>query len=209
MTHFKMLLLPVILLSGCGRYIAYEPTPSSYYLNSSKDLKTIGRTALVELVNKSAVPQVSSDVTEALFQEIQKEQIFGLTKIRQNDPAWRRLQLDIDTSYTFDELLEIRKALKCDAILIGTITGFEPYPHMALGLRLRLFDLSDGRLIWGLEQVWDTTDKETQERIEAYYNPKKFMIRSESLSGQLGSVSSIKFFKFVAHEVTETLQSNW
>ena len=163
---------------------------------------------MVELTNNSSVHQISPNVTESLLQEMQKRQIFGLTKVRQGDLVWRSLQVDIDTNYTFEELAQMRKSLKCDAVLTGTIMGFEPYPHMAIGLRLQLIDLSDGRLIWALEQVWDTTDKTTQNRIEMYYNPRCLMFDDENLSGQLGSVSSLKFFKFVAHEITETLQDN-
>lgn len=202
-----LLLLLLLFLPSCARYAASESAPSSYYLNPAKNLKMIGRVALVELSNNSAVHQVSPEITESLFQEIQKKQMFGLTKIRQDDAVWRSLQLDADSSYTFEELIQIRKMLKCDAVLIGTITGFEPYPHMALGLRMRLIDLSDGQLIWAMEQVWDTTDKAIQDRIEAYYSPRRLIFNDENLSGQLGSVSSLKFFKFVAHEIAETLQS--
>ena len=208
MAKVKILLLfQFIFVSGCAHYVAHEPLPSSHYLNPEKDLKMIGRVALVELTNNSVVHQISPDVTEALFQEIQKKQIFGLTKIQQDDPVWRSLQLDMDSNYTLEELARIRKMLKCDAVLTGKITGFDPYPHMTLGLQLRLVDLSDGGILWAMEQIWDTADRTTQDRIQEYYNPKRLILKDENLSGQLGSVSSLKFFKFVAHEIAETLQS--
>jgi hypothetical protein len=205
-TFLLLLLLLVICLSGCTHQAASQPAPSSYYLNPAKDLKKIGRTALVELTDNSSVNRVSPEVTESLFQEIQKKQMWGLTKIRQDDPVWRSLQLDMDLNYQLEDLSQIRKTLRCDAILVGTITGFEPYPHMALSLRLRLIDLADGQLLWALEQVWDTTDKTTRDRIENFYSPKRLIFSDKNLSGQLGSVSSIKFFKFVACEIAETLQ---
>ena len=204
----SLLLLPLILFSGCMEYVALEPNPHNYYLNSAKNLKQIGRVTLVELTNNSSVHQISSNVTESLFQEIEKKQIFGLTKVWQDDPIWRSLQLDNGMRYTLEEIAQIQKALKSDAILVGTITRFEPYPHLAIGLRLQLIDLSDGQLIWALEQIWDATDKTTRDRIEAYYNPKRLLLNDENLSGQLGSVSSIKFFKFVSYEITQTLDVN-
>lgn len=206
MRNLKTLLLPqLILLSGCVHYTIYESAPNSYYSNPAKDLNRIGRVALIELENNSSVHQISPNVTDSLFLEIQKKQIFGLTMVGHDDGVWRSLQLDIDTNYTFEELAQMRKVLKCDAILTGTITGFEPYPHMAIGLRLKLIDLTDGQLIWALEQVWDTTDKTVKNRIESYYNPRRLIFDDENLSGQLGSVSSMKFFKFVSYEITETL----
>ncbi len=201
------LFLLFIFLPGCGRYslTSPEPAPHSYYLNPAKDLGAIGRVALIELSNPSTVHPVSPSLTEALSQEIQKRQIFGLRKVMQDSVVWRSLELSPDMRYSYDELLRVQEALKCDALLTGTITGYEPYPHMAVGLRLRLVDLSDGQLIWAMEQVWDTTDKSTRSRIERYYSPKGILKNDENLTGQLGSISSLKFFKFVSHEITETL----
>jgi hypothetical protein len=210
-------ILLLALLSGCGFYRASKLVPDYYYLNPNKDLAAIGRTALVELDNDSSYPQISTDVTEALFQALQKKQIFGLIVVRQNDPAWRSLQLDLDTgsqtqnsafeaqpTYTLEQLFVTRKTLKCNAILIGSITKYQPYPHMAIGLRLKLVDLKDGQLLWALEQIWDSADKKTEHRIKDYFQSQ---VRSglAPLHERLMVVSSLKFIKFVAHEVGETL----
>jgi len=197
------LLLPV-LLSGCGFNATYKPA-AYYYLNPDKDLSAIGRTTLVELENDSAFPQISADVTGALFQALQKKQVFGLTLIGQSDPAWRKLQLDLNSTYTLEQLSAMRKTLNCDAVLIGTVTGFEPFPRLTIGLRLKLIDLTDGQLLWALEQIWDTTDKTTQDRVKNYYR-RHLLPGSETLQEKLGTVSSLKFLKFVAFETAETLQ---
>jgi len=198
------LLLP-ILLSGCGFNAAYKPAANYYYLNPNKDLSDIGRATLVELANNSAFPQISADVTEALYQALQKKQVFGLTVIRQSDSDWRKLQLDMNSAYTLEQLAAMRKTLNCDAVLIGTVTGFEPFPYLTIGLRLKLIDLADGQLLWALEQIWDTTDKTTQDRIKNYYR-HHILPGFETLQEKLGTVSSLRFVKFVAFETAKTLQ---
>lgn len=200
----KALLLLSIVLSGCQFYSAPAPVEYHSYVNPDKDLSTIGRVAIVELANKSGYPAVGEDVTEELFEALQKRQLFSLAVVRQNDPAWRSLQLDLDATYTLEQLSAIRKTLKCNAVLIGTITKFRPYPHMVVGLRLRLMDLRDAQLVWGLEQIWDSADKATEYRIERYFQTQ---IRSDgaALREELVTVSSLKFIKFVAYEVGETL----
>jgi len=198
------LLLPVVL-SGCGPYADHESAANYYYLNPDKNLSSIGRTALVELTNNSNFPQISTDVTEALYQGLQKKQVFGVTVIRQSDPARQSLQLDTNTAYTLEQLSEIRRTLNCDAILIGNVTEFNPYPHMTIGLRLKLIDLTDGQLLWALEQIWDTADKTTEDRIKTYYN-RHLLPGSATLREKLGTVSSLQFIKFVAYETAETLQ---
>ena len=196
------LLLPV-LLSGCGLYTAYNPD-DYYYINPNKDLTAIGRAVLVELDNDSAFPQISADVTEALYHALQKKQLFGLTVVYKSAPEWRSLQLDTDSAYTLEKLSAIHKTLNCNAVLKGTITGFEPFPHMIIGLRLKLIDLNDGQLLWAIEQIWDTADKTTQNRIKDYYSHNLFPA-SATLQEKLATVSSLKFIKFVAFETAETL----
>ncbi len=181
-------------------------------------MRAVGRVAIVELGNNSSYPQISSDVTEALFTALQKKQLFGLTIVHQDDPAWRSLQLDLDSgpptqnntfgvpsTYTLEQLSAIHKTLKCDAVLIGTVTEYHPYPRMAVGLRMKLVDLRDGQLLWALEQVWDSADKTIERRIKEYFQSQ---MRSgfAPLRERLVVVSPLKFINFVAYEVAETLQ---
>lgn len=216
-SRFTILLLLPVLLSACRFQRVSAPLQDYYYLNQKKDLSTIGRTALVELDNKSSYPQISTDVTEVLFQALQKKQPFGLAVVHRNNPAWRSLQLDwnsgyqtqdnalaVPPTYTLDQLAAIRKMLKCDAVLVGTISQFRPYPHMTIGLRLKLVDLRDGQLLWALEQMWDNSDKTTEYRIKDYFQYQK---RSgfAPLREQLVTVSPLEFIKFVAYEVAETI----
>ena len=203
-SRVMILFLLAAFLSGCITYYSDSvPAADYYYINPNKSLSTIGRVAIIELDNNSSYPAVSNDVTEKLYQALQKKQVFGLTIVSQSDSLWRSLQLDLNSQYTLDQISEIRETLKCDAVLLGNITEFRPYPHMIMGLYLKLLDLRDGQLLWGLEQVWDTADKTTQYRIKDYFRSHK---RSDyaPLQEQLASVSSLEFIKFVSYEVAET-----
>ena len=93
--------------------------------------------------------------------------------------------------------------------MTGTITVYKPYPHMVVGLRLRIIDLNDGELLWALEQIWDATDKTTQKQIEQYYSGRSLLpkFKKNDLEERLGAISSVKFIKFVAHEVGETMDA--
>ena len=198
-----ILLLLVVILSGCRAHSASVPVSDYYYLNPNNRLSTIGRVAIVELGNDSSYPQISTDITQALYQALQKRQVFGLTVIRQHEPSWRGLKLDRDSTYTLEKLLAIREALRCDGVLLGTVTEYRPYPHMAVGLRMKLLDLRDGQLQWALEQVWDSADKTTEKRIKRYFKSVK---RSgfAPLHEKLAAVSPLEFIKFISYEVAGT-----
>ena len=195
------LFLPLIIISSCRN----ANGPTRYYANPHKNLAAIGRVAIVELNNESRYPKVCDDIMESLYQAVQKKQLFGLTRIDKSDAAWRSLQLQVDATYSPEQLSAIHRTLKCNAVLIGTITEYQPYPRLTLGLRLRLVDLTDGQLIWALEQVWDTSDKTTEKRIRDYFNTQ---VRSgyEPLRQELVIISSLNFIKFVTYEIAQTLQ---
>jgi hypothetical protein len=198
------MLLLIVSLSGCISNEMSSPLGDYYYVNPEKSLSMIGRVTIVELDNNSSYPQMSTDITESLYQALQKKQVFGLTIIRQNDPLWRSLQLQGNSTYSLDQISAMYDTLKCDGILIGTITEFRPYPHMAIGLRLKLMDLRDGQLIWALEQIWDSAEKKTESRMRRYFKSQK-STGFTPLYEQLLDVSPLEFIKFVSYEVAGTL----
>ena len=196
--------LLAFLICGCQSREASKPLADYYYLNPNKRLTTIGRVAIVELENDSSYPQMSADVTGPLFRALQKRQVFGLTIVRRDDPSWRSLQLDGDSTFRLDQISAIRETLKCDGVLLGTITEFKPYPHMTVGLRLKLLDMRDGQLLWALEQVWDGADKAIEQRTKSYFKAQKGS-GFAPLQEQLATVSPLEFIKFVSYEVAATL----
>ena len=201
----KITILAVALgcICGCSLYRAPVPLADYYYLNPDADMSNIGKVVLVQPKNDSVYPQISADVTNALYEQIQKKQVFSLRVVPEDDPQWRSLELDADSITQPQKLYIAAKTLKCDAIIIGEITQYVPYPHMSLGLRLKMIRCIDGELLWGFEQVWDTADKKTEYRIKKYL-AEQTRSDSENLGEKLVMVSSIKFVKFVAYEVALT-----
>lgn len=195
------------LVGGCESYSENNEMANAYYLNPHKDLRKLGRVALAELDNSSAYPEIAGDVTEALFVALQKKQLFGLTNIDQDDPGWRTLQENLDSFEALRQLLVMRETLKCSGLLVGSITQYAPYPHLVIGVRVKLLDLTDGQLVWGLEQVWDSADQSVQRRIGAYF---KDQVRSgyAPLREELVVISSLEFARFVAYEMAQTLDRN-
>jgi hypothetical protein len=181
---------------------------NAYYLNNYEALRDLGQVALVELDNTSTYPEISRDVTKALFLALQKKQVFSVTMVGRDDPAWRALQENLNSHQAMQALPAIRENFKVDGLLVGAVTEYRPYPRLAIGLRLKLLDLTDGQLLWGVDQVWDSTDRSVQKRIRAYFRKE---LRSASgtspLSQELVVISPLEFVKFAAHEVAQTLNA--
>ena len=142
MNFFKIkIIFLVSVLSctfGCSVYRAPVPAADYYYLNPDVDMGNVGKVVLVQPKNTSAYPQISVDVTNALYEQIQKKQLFSLRIVPEDDPHSRSLELDADRILQPQKLFIAAKTLRCDSIISGEITQYTPYPHMALGLRLKI-----------------------------------------------------------------------
>jgi len=197
--------LLLVLLCGC-RSSSRDTMANAYYLNCAEDLQDLGQVALVELDNASTYPEISRDVTKVLFLELQKKQVFSVTNVGRDDPAWRALQENLNSHQAMQALLAIRENFKVNGLLVGMVTEYRPYPRLAIGLRLKLLDLTDGQLLWGVDQVWDSTDRNVQKRIQAYFRKERRSGSGTSpLSQELVVVSPLEFVKFATHEVAQTL----
>jgi len=199
------LVLTLALVGGCRSERTDTAMAGSYYLSIHKDLGKLGRVALVEMDTASSYREITSVLTNELFLEIQKKQVFGVMVVSQDDPAWRLLRENLDSLQALRQLVAAREALNCNGLLVGTVTKYEPYPHMVLGLRLKLLDLADGQLLWGMEQVWDGSDRSVRKRIQAYLKTQQRSGHS-ALQEDLVVTSPINFCKFVTYEVATTLR---
>jgi hypothetical protein len=100
----------------------------------------------------------------------------------------------------------IYENLNQDALLFGKVTEYSPYPHLVIGFRLKLISLKDARLLWGFEQIWDSSDNTTGDRIKKYIQTR-MSSDEEALKSELMTVSTRQFLKFAAYEAASTLRT--
>ena len=200
-------LLAAGILAGCRMPAKVVPEVGHFYINPQADFSTINRVVVFEFENRSTLPELSIALTDALTEALQKKHLFSISALHRTSPAWRKLDLAESSSYSDDELCVIRKELKTDAVLFGSITRYYPYPHMLVALHLKLINLRDGRLLWALEQVWDSTDKRVEGRMRQFFTSQ---MRSgyQPMDWQLLVTSPRAFNKFVIFEVGQTFQVN-
>ncbi len=175
-----------------------------YYVDPTADFPGIARVVVFELDNQSVHPDIGPLLTDALGRAFRKRHLFALRTIAPSDQEWRSLDLANVQSYTIEELSAIRKELGADAIVFGAVQQYQPYPHLLTGLHLKMVDLRKGRVVWAMEQIWDSSDKLIELRMKRYFDSE---MRSgyEPLNWQVFLTSPRAFDKFVAAEVARTL----
>lgn len=196
------------LVLACGLHLGCvpeAPAPAiASHVGPRQSLLRLHRVVLVALQSDENDSAIGDEMTQALFQAVQERKLFHLRVVHRTDPEYRDLPLRARRPCTLEELAAMRKALDCNAVLLGSIQRFEPYPRMKMGLYLRLMDLRRGRLVWAVDHTWDTADRSTELRMKKFFTQR---MRSgyDPVRWRLGMLSPKAFGKFVAHEVAGTL----
>jgi hypothetical protein len=185
-------------LAGC--LAGKSAPPVSCYLDAQALSGYVQRVALLPLASETAYPAVAEGMTTAMFRALQGKQLFHVTLASAADAG----ALDFQRPFSLKDLARLRQATGADAILVGTVRSFQPYPRMHLGLYMRLLDLRDSRVIWAVDHLWDATDKDTQERMEKYFH-EQCGEHWEPLRWRLATVGPSVMQQFVAYEAVGTL----
>lgn len=165
----------------------------------------IGKVVILELGNDSANPSIGKEMTDALTEEIQKKQVFGLDTLAKKDPEWKSVDIGKQVDISEEKLAEIHQKLHADAVLFGRVTSYRPYPRNSIGLKLKLIDCQTGQLLWAVDQVWDSTDITIENRIKSFF--KKHMRSGyDPLDWKITMLSPRIYNKFIAYEVSRTME---
>jgi len=198
-----ILVLLFILSSGCRLVRPVVPETGHYYLDRNANFSSVGKVVVFEFSNNSNNVNIPMTLTHAVTEALQKKHLFTVKSFSRDNPSWRKLDIDNKASYSMEELSLIRKQLGADAILFGSISRYRSFPHLTLGVHLKMVDLRSGELLWAIEQLWDSTDRYVERRMKKYY---KEHMRSgyEPMSWEVLITSPKAFNKFVVFEIAQT-----
>jgi hypothetical protein len=198
-------LMGVCLTAGCSLPTSVVHPSGYFYLDKTADFSSVGKIAVLELGNDNVSgPELGKILTQTLADNLGKKHLFSIRTIYQTDVEWKGLNLDKAQTFSTRDMVEIRKQLNVDAILVGTVTRYHSYPQLLTALRLKLLDLRDGRLLWAIEDVWDSTDKNIEIRVKRFFD-SQMRTGYQPMNWQFVINSPMAFHKFVMYEVVSTL----
>lgn len=198
--------IAALAVSGCQQ-LAEKPLPprtDHYYVSPAYAPASLGKAAILEPANHTSYPDASGRLLAVLSEQIGKRYLFAVQPIEKSNPIWKRLNLDELDTPNLELFADLRKELGVDALICGALMHYRSFPHLQITLKMRMFDLRSGQVIWGLEDVWDSCDKELEKRIQKYY---KEVLRGgfEPMGYSYILTSPQAFERFVAYEVATTL----
>lgn len=199
-----IILILLCCLTGCARFLyCPDSVEGHYYLSPHQSLSAINRVALIELEHYPGHSELSETLTQSLADGLGKKHLFTVKTVYRSDPEWTMLDLDNITTYSHQDLVNIREVLNVDAIIFGSIKHYQPFPHLLVSLHLKMIDAYQADLVWAMEQVWDSSDKQVEMRMKEYYQ-SRFHDSFKPLDWKILVTSPRAFNKFVADEVGDT-----
>jgi hypothetical protein len=102
--------------------------------------------------------------------------------------------------YDTRAVLEVARRYRLDALVLGTVTHYQPYPPQALGLEVELVAIETGATLWSSSLQLDAADARVRARLERWQHDHKSDGGNRE-SVQLTLVSPERFARFAAAEV--------
>jgi len=137
------LLAALLWVSGCGPRLTEPRMLGAPY----------GRDqlwAVAPLANESGASVVDGVATaDVLAQEAQ--QVRGINTVAVNRVIQAMRAVGISAVETHGDALTLMNVLKLDGLIIGTITAYDPYRPMRLGVAVQLYVRPDGGVVYGVD----------------------------------------------------------
>jgi len=197
-------LLTLLVLTGCDRPRDVAWSMDHFLVEPPAALMQIKSVAFIDVTSRLADAEQAKQLSQSLADDLQLRGLFNVQRVSRDDFRCRELTLDVNQPLELREMQQIRQALGCDAVVLGEMDHFQQYPRTRAGLYLRMVDLKNGKLLWGVKHTWDGSDKEVGRRIRKWWREN---VRDdyEPARENLVQMSPRWFLKFISHEAVSTL----
>lgn len=200
--------LMLLVLSGCIRSKRDQITflQKEYVVkNSAYRMSThsIVRVVVLPLANYSA------DISSNDLQIIDKSFAKALLKAGRFECIFENSG---EFSYTYPKLpyklLErLSEKYDADAVMILGITDYSPYTPIKIGVKGELIELSSGKIIWGIDELFDGSCEDVLYGIRSFRRTHDQQV-FETLD-QLGQLSPRVFSVYVGEKICKTIPENF
>lgn len=192
-------LVAVALLSGCA-----TSRPAGKTTVTGGSLDRVHNVIVLPFENESEFEGEGEEVRRAVCQEIAKKDLFSLVLLKKGDTRLGRELTSGRSMPPLEEMAYLHRIFGADAALQGVVTVYDVYPKTAIGIYLRMVDLTTGEELLMMDTLWDGNDREVAKRVKKYFDRE---IRKSDIpyDWEVILVSPAMFKHYVGHEVGMSL----
>jgi hypothetical protein len=191
-------------LGGCD-WEFWRSKPAAHELLSSHttpQASSVHRVAVLPFYFGQDVGRAAAAMNESLPAALRE---LGLHEVISIGVAQRDMLLPDDplaaNHLTIDQLLKLRDALHCDAVLIGRIEQFDSFDPISVGGSAHLVSCLDGTVPWSATGHFDGHRQDVQDEIADWYG-RAVGSENASISGWRSVLQSPRLFtRYVAERL--------
>jgi hypothetical protein len=199
-----LLALMAVALTACD-WQFWRSKPGPHELLSSHttpQASTVHRVAVLPFYLGQDVGRSAAAMNESMPAALRE---LGLHEVISVGLAQRDLLLPDDplmaNHLTTDQLLKLRDALHCDAVLIGRIEQFDSFDPISIGVSAHLVSCLDGTVPWSAIGHFDGHRQDVQDEIADWYG-RAIGSENASISGWRSVLQSPRLFtRYVAERL--------
>jgi len=204
-------LLLAALVPGCFLFETFRcKEPQSYLADNIEEAK-LNRIVVLPFLNPTEYPDAGPRVTDAFCTELRKLGTFEVCAIDETKLMAMIHRDGVIEPREFDmrELDLVTRATGADGVIVGSVTHYMPYQPMVFGLRVRLLHANDGKLLWSVEDIYDSSLQEVVNLSKKYSQKvEKLTGYFEGWHGREKPLTSMRYFtQFVCYEIIRTLKT--
>ena len=162
----------------------------------------IRRVGLVPFAGEGLDRAESDMLSSAFFAEISSVTPYEVVALEPRDLA------EVPTSepyrrgwYKPEMVLGIARRFQLDALLIGTVTDRQSFPHQRLSVQLELVTAETGMVIWSASVQLDSSQRRVRESVESW--AREVLGVTDEAEWQIILLSPSRFARFAAFQIAE------
>jgi len=200
-----------ILATGCasisGLLEAFKCKKTRAELSPDIGKMAIEKVVVLPLINNTEYPDAGRLVTKALCTEMKKLSKFKVLQISESELVERLFPGSVMRPEEPNprEAEIVAAAHEADAVVMGNVTRYMPYPPMVVGISVKMIHARTGKVVWSVDEVYDGSLREVMNLSKQYC--AKMEKTTEPVHDWRKPFVSIRYFtQFVCYEVARTLK---
>jgi hypothetical protein len=197
------LLVLLVAVAGCETTSPPAEDPEME-LYRSREASSVRRVLVLPFAPETEFPDQAPMVTARFVQALRRGTFTVLPLPDEELTAALAEDVRLRGTIRAEDLVELEREYRADAVIIGTITRFDPYAPQELGLDIKAVSTRTGAVLWSAERLFSASSHSVAEDALAWYD--RYIEKTGSEFGpEVVLLSPKAFARYACSRITDPL----
>jgi hypothetical protein len=199
--RFVTVSLAGLLLAGCASAPPPAPDVRSY---RSPSIGAVDRILVLPFIPENDFPDQADMLTARFIQGIRSGTFTVLPLPDASVTTSLVADVRLRGSVRAADLVKLQEDYRVDAVVIGSVTRYDPYAPQVVGLDVKLVSTRSGMILWQARKVFDATEESVHRDALAWYD--RYVSETEAEFGpEVVLLSPKAFARYACSRLAESM----